>query len=637
MTRQKKVGYCKLLHIFVNKTLKIKAFLFLAIAVLLHNFSLGQVDDLISSLPSLKGEKKVITLCDISYFYSNTDPVKGMRYGRLALIEAKKQKNDKLILQALNDMSISYLNASRYDSVLILANEAVHISDKIKDNLSKAKAYNRMAMAYFERGLHKESIDYNFKALHIFEQQNQLAYQGLILTNIGSSFEKLGLLDEAIKNHLKVLELAKETNSKEMYSSAYGNLGIVYMKKSDYKSADNYFNKAIQYIDEKTDKKRLSILYQNIGVNARSMGNSEKGVLYYKKSLKLYKETDDLMGLGFIYFNLASCLQDLGDLTDAQFYVDSGLVIAKNTKALPLMRNAFRALSRQASLKGNYSLADSYFEEYEKYRDSILNIDKVKAVSEIQTKYNVQAKEKQILQEKAVSEENKKRFYATGGLALSLALILFLVWQRQKLRLRKKEVETLNRLTDERNRIARDLHDNLGAELTIVSSKLDTKIYKTEKELEKEELEKIADLTRNASIVLRETVWSIKAEKLTLLSLTEKIKEFFHRLEKEESFSLNISIQEEQKELTPLLALNLFRISQEALTNVLKYANATSVELQITSTSLTIQDDGQGFNLQTIKKGYGLKNMESRVAEFNGTFSVSSSNKGTKISVTFES
>ena len=457
------------------------------------------------------------------------------------------------------------------------------------------------------------------------------------MTNIGSSFEKLGLLDEAIKNHLKVLELAKETNSKEMFSSAYGNLGIVYMKKSDYKSADNYFNKAIQYIDEKTDKKRLSILYQNIGVNARSMGNSEKGVLYYKMSLKLYKETNDLMGLGFIYFNLASCLQDLGDLTDAQFYVDSGLVIAKNTKALPLMRNAFRALSRQASLKGNYSLADSYFEEYEKYRDSILNIDKVKAVSEIQTKYNVQAKEKQILQEKALNEENKKRFYATGGIALSLAFLLLLVWQRQKLRLRKKEVETLNRLTDERNRIARDLHDNLGAELTIVSSKLDTKIYKTEKELEKEELEKIADLTRNASIVLRETVWSIKAEKLTLLSLTEKIKEFFHRLEKEESFSLNISIQEEQKELTPLLALNLFRISQEALTNVLKYASATKVEMQITPKSLIIQDDGLGFDINSIKKGYGLKNMESRVAEFNGTFSVSSSNKGTKISVTFES
>ena len=88
---------------------------------------------------------------------------------------------------------------------------------------------------------------------------------------------------------------------------------------------------------------------------------------------------------------------------------------------------------------------------------------------------------------------------------------------------------------------------------------------KSKKELEKEELEKIADLTRNASIVLRETVWSIKAEKLTLLSLTEKIKEFFHRLEKEESFSLNISIQEEQKEFTPLLALNLFCLLSQCL------------------------------------------------------------------------
>lgn len=326
---------------------------------------------------------------------------------------------------------------------------------------------------------------------------------------------------------------------------------------------------------------------------------------------------------------------DIGDKSISKLYIDSGFTIGKNTTSLTLLKNSYRAFSRLETLKGNYTLADSYFEQYEQYRDSILNIDKVKAVSEIQTKYNLQAKEKQILQEKAVSEENKKRFYATGGLAISLALILFLVWQRQKLRLRRKEVETLNRLTDERNRIARDLHDNLGAELTIVSSKIDTKIYKTDQDAEKEELEKIADLTRNASIVLRETVWSIKTEKLTLLSLTEKIKEFYQRLDIEESFSLNISSNDQQKELTPLLALNLFRISQEALTNVLKYANASHVEIQINSNSLSIKDNGKGFDIETIKKGYGLINMKSRVNEFNGTLSILSSNSGTSINVSF--
>jgi signal transduction histidine kinase len=99
-------------------------------------------------------------------------------------------------------------------------------------------------------------------------------------------------------------------------------------------------------------------------------------------------------------------------------------------------------------------------------------------------------------------------------------------------------------------------------------------------------------------------------------------------------YSLNL---EELKELTPLLALNLFRISQEALTNVLKYANASKVEIQISSRSIIIQDDGQGFDFQTIKKGYGLTNMESRAKEFNGTFHISSSNKGTKIRIAFES
>jgi signal transduction histidine kinase len=612
-------------------------FLISVIFCFLLSVSFSQTDSLLRILPQLKGEKRINTLFDISVAYSMSNPANSIKFANQALSESKKLGDQALVLQSYNILSVAHMSTSNFDSVINISQKAIQLATKLKNNVALGKAYNKIAMVNMERGRHKESIDYNFKALKIFEAENIVPYQGLILLNIGVSYEKLGLFDDALANYKKVLAIAEKTNSNEMFANANGNIGIIFMKKGKHSEADAYFQKTLKYIDLIREKKKLSILYQNLGVNARSSGNSSKGLEYYKKSLILSRETGDVLGSGFNYNNLANCYMDIGDKSISKLYIDSGFTIGKKTASLTLLKNSYRAFSRLETLKGNYTLADSYFEQYEQYRDSILTIDKVKAVSEIQTKYNLQAKEKQILQEKAVSEENKKRFYATGGLALSLALILFLVWQRQKLRLRKKEVETLNRLTNERNRIARDLHDNLGAELTIVSSKLDTKIYKTEKETEKVELEQIAELTRNANVVLRETVWSIKAEKLTVLSLTEKIKEFYARLENENSFALNVTIEEEQKELTPLLALNLFRISQEALTNVLKYANASKVEIQISSRSLTIQDDGQGFNLHTIKKGYGLTNMESRAKEFNGTFSVSSSNKGTKISVAFES
>ncbi len=610
-------------------------FLVLISFSLFFRISFSQTDSLLKILPQLKGEKRINTLFDISVAYSMSNPSNSIKFAKQALSEAKKIGNQDLLLQSYNILSVAHMSASNFDSVINISQKAIQLASKLQNNVALGKAYNKIAMVNMERGRHKESIDYNFKALKIFEAENIITYQGLILLNIGVSYEKLGLFDDALAKYKKVLAIAEKTSSNEMFANANGNIGIIFMKKGKHSEAEAYFQKTLKYIDPIREKKKLSILYQNLGVNARLSGNSSKGLEFYKKSLILSRETGDVLGSGFNYNNLANCYLDIGDKSISKLYIDSGFTIGKNTTSLTLLKNSYRAFSRLETLKGNYTLADSYFEQYEQYRDSILNIDKVKAVSEIQTKYNLQAKEKQILQEKAVSEENKKRFYATGGLAISLALILFLVWQRQKLRLRRKEVETLNRLTDERNRIARDLHDNLGAELTIVSSKIDTKIYKTDQDAEKEELEKIADLTRNASIVLRETVWSIKTEKLTLLSLTEKIKEFYQRLDIEESFSLNISSNDQQKELTPLLALNLFRISQEALTNVLKYANASHVEIQINSNSLSIKDNGKGFDIETIKKGYGLINMKSRVNEFNGTLSILSSNSGTSINVSF--
>jgi signal transduction histidine kinase len=601
------------------------------------SLSFSQTDSLLKILPQLKGEKRINALFDISVSYSMNNPPKSIMFANQALGEAKKLGDQALLLESYNILSVAHMSASNLDSVISISQNAIQLAIKLKNNVALGKAYNKIAIVNMERGKHKESIDYNFKALKIFETENILPYQGSILLNIGVSFEKLGLFDDALINYRKVLTIAEKTNSNDLFANANGNIGIILMKQGKHNEAEAYFQKTLNYIDPIREKKKLSILYQNFGVNARSSGNSSKGLEYYKKSLILSRETGDVLGSGFNYNNLANCYMDIGDKSTSRLYIDSGFTIGKKTASLILIKNSYRAFSRLETLKGNYTLADSYFEQYEQYRDSILNIDKVKAVSEIQTKYNLQAKEKQILEEKAVSEENKKRFYATGGIALSLALILFLVWQRQRLRIRKKEVETLNRLTDERNRIARDLHDNLGAELTIISSKLDTKIYKMEKLTEKEELEKIAVLTRNASVVLRETVWSIKAEKLTLSSLTEKIKEFFHRWGNEQSLSLNFSIENEQKELSPLLALNLFRIAQEALTNVLKYANATSVEIQITPKSLIIKDNGKGFDIQTIKKGYGLSNIESRVNEFQGTFSIISSRSGTEIKVVFNS
>jgi signal transduction histidine kinase len=597
--------------------------------------SFGQIDSLLRILPKLKGEKKVATLFDLSVLYSANNADKSSFYGNQALKEAIRQKNQKLILESYNILSISYMSAAKYDSVIFLSNKAIKLSNKLQDVLSKGKAYNKIALVNFELGEHQKSIVYNFKALKIFEQEQQVLYQAMTLLNIAISYEKLEMYDLALKQYQLILPIAEKMNAIELFANSYGNMGVLFMRKGNYDLASKNYSSALKYILQLNNSLKLATLYQNMGVNERSRDNSKLGIQYYQKALILYREIQDKNGLGFIYNNLGNCYLDIRSFDLAKKYIDSGFVLGKKLNSLGLIRNSYKSLSRFETLLGNYEKADTYFNSYEKLKDSILNVEKIKVVSEIKSKYDVQKKQKLILEERAKNAEVSKRLYATGGIAFSLGLILLAVWQRAAIRAKRNELETINKLAQERHRIARDLHDNLGAELTVVSSKLDTKIFRTEKNDEKSELEEIAKLTRNAGVVLRETVWSIKSEKLTVLSLKDKLEEFVQRLESRRLLSFDFITTENDVQLTPIIALNFFRISQEAIVNALKYAEAKSITIKIAPTFLEIKDDGKGFDLEIVKRGYGLNNMNFRAHEIGASLKIQSNNKGTSITVLF--
>jgi signal transduction histidine kinase len=123
----------------------------------------------------------------------------------------------------------------------------------------------------------------------------------------------------------------------------------------------------------------------------------------------------------------------------------------------------------------------------------------------VQIEFETNEKEKELLGERIKAERFQSWLWILGLLLIIVLLTALSIQIKRTSEKRKLALKSSKDLEFERMRIARDLHDNLGAELTIVTSKLDTKIYKTEKELEKEELEQIAKQTRNAAIVLRET------------------------------------------------------------------------------------------------------------------------------------
>ncbi|GAB3945535.1 hypothetical protein GCM10028805_14800 [Spirosoma harenae] len=211
----------------------------------------------------------------------------------------------------------------------------------------------------------------------------------------------------------------------------------------------------------------------------------------------------------------------------------------------------------------------------------------------------------------------------------------------QQQRAYEAEVQTLalkNGLLVEKERIARDLHDNVGAHLAFIVTNLTHISDQVEKQPIQDgkqwagRLRNIVTHTREAVKLLRETIWAIHQESFTVEEFDERLNQYINRYFHETN-GLNVDVQvtgSQTQRLSSTQVLNLFRIVQEALNNVVKHAQATSarVLLKVSSSghiNLRIHDNGRGFTWTSEARSgqhYGLQNMQTRAKELGGTFRV---------------
>jgi signal transduction histidine kinase len=170
----------------------------------------------------------------------------------------------------------------------------------------------------------------------------------------------------------------------------------------------------------------------------------------------------------------------------------------------------------------------------------------------------------------------------------------------------------------------------------MITSKLDAKSFKAVNEAEKRDLKELGSISRNANIVLRETIWSIHKEAISIEELVSKTEDYLDRINVDNKIKTEVIGSDLEVEISPAIALHLFRIIQETSNNAIKYANCSQLKVQISSKEVSISDDGIGFDPATVKKGYGLQNIAVRAKEMNASLTVESSeNGGTTIVVNY--
>jgi signal transduction histidine kinase/ligand-binding sensor domain-containing protein len=223
-------------------------------------------------------------------------------------------------------------------------------------------------------------------------------------------------------------------------------------------------------------------------------------------------------------------------------------------------------------------------------------------------------------------------FYETVWfkVVIFLMLVIIIVFianfrARQKQKEAESKLKTERAISNERERISRDLHDSIGARLTKIISDLDIMELQTEikqKPVSIDELSKTREYTQDTINNLRETIWTLDSKIVQLRDVYHQSKKYIERyLPENIEFKIEMDDELLKKQINPEVAVNIFRIIQEMTQNMLKYSKSTRFSVNFTSEKnliLTVEDNGIGFDYETVSKGEGLKNIQKRLNEING-------------------
>jgi signal transduction histidine kinase len=192
----------------------------------------------------------------------------------------------------------------------------------------------------------------------------------------------------------------------------------------------------------------------------------------------------------------------------------------------------------------------------------------------------------------------------------------------------------------ERNRIAREIHDSLGHTLTALNIQLEgaQKLWQSRPEQAQTFLQEAKQLGSTALQEVRHSVGALRADPIGL-SLLDALQKLLETMPKNSDLTLTSHLDLDPKLAFPLeVRIALYRITQEALTNIYKYAKATEVTIYLFQDTeglhLHVKDNGIGFNREETRRGFGIQGMEERVKALNGSFQLQTSpGRGCQIKV----
>lgn len=489
-------------------------------------------------------------------------------------------------LKDLYKKTTEQFKSGNYDDALISSIQALKIAEANKDCPQTAYALLQVGKMHYFNHDRRRGLIYFFKTLNVVDSCHVDSLRHLAYNNIGAMYTELGVSDSAFMYLNKCKEILENTKDYSSLSKINAVIADLYLwTMNNLPEAEKYIVKAEEYAKLSKNKTWLAFALMKRGMLNQRKKNYPEALVAYKEALK---------------YNI-----ELGSV-EGRIY-------------------AMRLMLDVMSLIGHPE-TNAYISKYILLKDSVFGAESAAKIAQYQILYETDKKitENKLLQQK--DEINKAEIAAKNktiiGLLIGVLLIVITIfWRVSVMNLKKKnrELEAAQVLQKEKERISRDLHDNVGGQLSYVLFSLDG-INEKDTKKRSELTTNINESIRNVISSLRETIWAINDESINLNDFSDKLKVYarsiFKNTETKIIFNEQIS---KDIQLNSLVGLNLYRICQEIINNAFKHSKASELKVDIIATdktSVIISDNGVGFDLEKqTNDGFGLPNIKSRAQE----------------------
>lgn len=512
---------------------------------------------------------------------------------------------------------------------------------------------NNLGAAYSAYGDREKALKYYKKSLAVAVKQEDIRFQSPPLGNIGSIYLQEENYEKALKYFKKGQVIEEKLELKNELISTYSNIGNAYRMVQNYVEALIYFEKAEELVERTNDKPTQKKIYISMALAYEESGNYISAIDYLYKINSLNKDLFDL-----------EKNRQVEELL-AKFEIKSKekeLILIKKDRELQLIeleKNEAKLEHQQLQAKLEHQKQESKIillhqhnalQELSLQKNEIEREDKAKQILVLTQEAELQ--EIKFEKEQAeLRQDNLIKNIAIGvaGLLIIVAIILIILYQ-QKL----KAVELLNLKTEEvnkqqiyalireqefasvqanmegqakeRQRISQDLHDGIGGNLASIKLNLANIIEKTQDP-------KLHQVMRNVDDTyheVRSISHNLAPAKMLNQAFIQLIQNFITEITNNKLLNIQLTAFPEDaiNELPSELKIELYRIIQELISNVMKYAHAETVDIQLNlrdgHVNLMVEDDGVGFDTNKASTGIGLSNIKARIKALNGVVHIES-------------